>query len=48
VKDSKRLGIALIHQELMLARNLDIASNIFLGRRAAGLGACCTARTAGR
>src|SRR3954452_22872536 len=31
VKDSKRLGIALIHQELMLARNLDIASNIFLG-----------------
>ncbi|MDB5297200.1 MAG: D-xylose transporter ATP-binding protein [Phycisphaerales bacterium] len=38
VKDSKRLGIALIHQELMLARNLDIASNIFLGneRRAWG------------
>jgi ribose transport system ATP-binding protein len=31
VKDSKRLGIALIHQELMLAGNLDIASNIFLG-----------------
>src|SRR4051812_28724804 len=30
VKDSKRLGIALIHQELMLAGNLDIASNIFL------------------
>src|SRR5688572_22698847 len=25
VKDSKRLGIALIHQELMLANNLDIA-----------------------
>src|SRR4051812_24278934 len=31
VKDAKRLGIALIHQELMLAPNLDIASNIFLG-----------------
>src|SRR3954466_5724364 len=35
VKDSKRLGIALIHQELMLARNLDIASNIFLGNEIA-------------
>ena len=31
VKDSKAQGIALIHQELMLAPNLDIASNIFLG-----------------
>src|SRR6267142_2825589 len=31
VRDAKRLGIALIHQELMLARNLDIAANIFLG-----------------
>jgi ribose transport system ATP-binding protein len=31
VKASKALGIALIHQELMLAPNLDIASNIFLG-----------------
>jgi len=31
VKDSKSQGIALIHQELMLAPNLDIASNIFLG-----------------
>jgi ribose transport system ATP-binding protein len=28
---AKRQGIALIHQELMLAPNLDIASNIFLG-----------------
>src|SRR5215218_9145582 len=37
VSDSKKLGIALIHQELMLAPNLDIAGNIFLGneRRAA-------------
>ncbi|HXK20036.1 MAG TPA: sugar ABC transporter ATP-binding protein [Polyangiaceae bacterium] len=31
VKDSKSRGIALIHQELMLAPNLDITSNIFLG-----------------
>jgi ribose transport system ATP-binding protein len=31
VKDSKNSGIALIHQELMLAPNLDITSNIFLG-----------------
>jgi ribose transport system ATP-binding protein len=31
VRDAKRLGIALIHQELMLARNLDVAGNVFLG-----------------
>src|SRR5881628_497286 len=31
VSDAKKLGIALIHQELMLAANLDIAGNIFLG-----------------
>jgi ribose transport system ATP-binding protein len=31
VKDAKRRGIALIHQELMLAPNLSIAGNIFLG-----------------
>jgi ribose transport system ATP-binding protein len=31
VREAKRRGIALIHQELMLAPNLDIASNIFLG-----------------
>jgi ribose transport system ATP-binding protein len=36
VKDSKAQGIALIHQELMLAPNLDIASNIFLGNEGAG------------
>jgi ribose transport system ATP-binding protein len=35
VKDSKAHGIALIHQELMLAPNLDIASNIFLGNEGA-------------
>jgi ribose transport system ATP-binding protein len=32
VREAKRLGIALIHQELMLAHNLDIAANIFLGQ----------------
>jgi ribose transport system ATP-binding protein len=31
VRAAKREGIALIHQELMLAPNLDIAANIFLG-----------------
>jgi ribose transport system ATP-binding protein len=30
VRDAKRLGIALIHQELLLAPNLDIAANLFL------------------
>jgi ribose transport system ATP-binding protein len=39
VKDAKRQGIALIHQELMLAPNLDIAGNIFLGNEVrSGLG----------
>ncbi|HZU81378.1 MAG TPA: sugar ABC transporter ATP-binding protein [Polyangiaceae bacterium] len=28
---ARRLGIALIHQELMLAPNLDVTANIFLG-----------------
>ncbi|WP_437849458.1 sugar ABC transporter ATP-binding protein [Sorangium sp. So ce363] len=31
VRAAKRLGVALIHQELMLAPNLDIAANVFLG-----------------
>ena len=35
VSEAKRLGIALIHQELMLAPNLDIAANIFLGNERA-------------
>jgi ribose transport system ATP-binding protein len=35
---AKRLGIALIHQELMLAPNLDIAGNIFLGNERRELG----------
>lgn len=32
VQDAQALGIALIHQELVLADNLDAAGNIFLGR----------------
>ncbi|PWT97000.1 MAG: D-xylose ABC transporter ATP-binding protein [Candidatus Melainabacteria bacterium] len=32
VRDAERLGIVLIHQELNLVENLDVASNIFLGR----------------
>ncbi len=32
VHDALRAGIALIHQELNLADNLDVAANIFLGR----------------
>ena len=31
IADAKRRGIVLIHQELMLAPNLDIAANVFLG-----------------
>src|SRR5688572_43886 len=38
VREAKRLGIALIHQELMLAPNLDIAANIFLGNEKSPLG----------
>jgi ribose transport system ATP-binding protein len=36
VSDAKKKGIALIHQELMLAPNLDIAGNIFLGNEKRG------------
>jgi ribose transport system ATP-binding protein len=32
VQDAIRLGIAFIHQELSVLDNLDVASNIFLGR----------------
>jgi len=35
VQHSKARGVALIHQELMLAPNLDITSNIFLGNERA-------------
>ena len=38
VSASKNLGIALIHQELLLAPNLDIAGNIFLGEEPSGWG----------
>jgi ribose transport system ATP-binding protein len=38
VKDAKRAGIALIHQELMLAPNVNIAGNIFLGNEPRALG----------
>jgi ribose transport system ATP-binding protein len=38
VSDAKKNGIALIHQELMLAGNLDIAGNIFLGNERRSLG----------
>ncbi|MEO6750286.1 MAG: sugar ABC transporter ATP-binding protein, partial [Chthoniobacteraceae bacterium] len=38
VRSAERAGIALIHQELNLADNLDVASNIFLGREPKRLG----------
>ena len=38
VRDARRAGIALIHQELMLAPNLDVASNLFLGNEDRPLG----------
>ena len=36
IAEAKRQGIALIHQELMLAPNLDIAANVFLGNEGVG------------
>jgi len=38
VHDAMHHGIALIHQELNLADNLDVASNIYLGREPTRLG----------
>src|SRR5262245_15774763 len=38
VREAKKNGIALIHQELMLAPNLDVAANIFLGNEQSALG----------
>src|SRR6476660_5454010 len=32
VRDALNSGVALIHQELNLSDNLDVAANIFLGR----------------
>jgi ribose transport system ATP-binding protein len=34
VLEAQRAGVALIHQELNLADNLDVAGNVFLGREA--------------
>jgi ribose transport system ATP-binding protein len=39
VRDARRAGIALIHQELMLAPNLDLTGNIFLGNEGRGAAA---------
>lgn len=36
IHDARQRGIAFIHQELMLAPNLDIAANIFLGAESKG------------
>src|SRR5581483_4951835 len=38
VSQAKKMGIALIHQELMLADNIDIAGNIFLGNEKTSFG----------
>jgi ribose transport system ATP-binding protein len=38
VRAAQRHGIALIHQELSFAPNLDIAANLFLGNEAPGAG----------
>jgi len=44
VRDARDLGIALIHQELKLADNLDVASNLFLGRELRRFGLISKAR----
>jgi ribose transport system ATP-binding protein len=38
VGTAQRLGVALVHQELMLAPNLDLAANLFLGNEPGGRG----------
>jgi ribose transport system ATP-binding protein len=43
IAHATHLGIALVHQELMLANNLDIAANIFLGSEPAKFGMLDTA-----
>jgi simple sugar transport system ATP-binding protein len=35
--DARRLGIEMVYQDLALANNLDITSNVFLGREAVGV-----------
>ena len=37
-QDAARLGIAVIHQELEIIDNLDVAGNVFLGREPTGAG----------
>jgi len=44
VQDSLALGVSVIYQELNLAPNLDIASNIFLGREPGAYGIVDTKR----
>ena len=44
VEEALGLGIALIHQELNLAQNLDVAANVFLGREPRRWGLIDTAR----
>ena len=51
VQQANEAGIALIHQELNLCENLDLAANIYLGRESNLLGILCTSslyRDAGR
>ncbi len=43
VQDAQQRGIALIHQELNLADNLDVAANIYLGRERRRFGLIDTA-----
>jgi D-xylose transport system ATP-binding protein len=38
VRDAENAGIAIIHQELALARNLSVAENLFLGREPSRFG----------
>lgn len=44
VRDATRAGIALVHQELNLAENLDVAGSIFLGREPSRFGLLDRAR----
>ena len=44
VRDAQDLGIALIHQELNLASNLNVAANVFLGREPTKFGGILSRR----
>ncbi len=46
VRSAQRLGVALVHQELMLAPNLDLAANLFLGNEPGGRGSLRALRRA--